>query len=133
MRQPDPHRARSLRALLPCFAVRHVGGEVGRGRDRVRDARDRGQGMTLPISGTLVLLGCGKMGGAMLEGWLKAGADPAKIAVFDPAPPSEAKALIDRHAIRHNPPVSSIRDAEVLLVAVKPQIMDEALAPILGL
>src|SRR5205823_3858440 len=113
--------------------VRHVGGEVGRGCDRLRNARDRGRGMTLPLSGTLVLLGCGKMGGAMLEGWLKAGADPARIVALDPAPPPEAKALIESYAIRHNPPVSAIRDTEVLLVAVKPQIMDEALASVLCL
>ena len=31
------------------------------------------------ISGTLVLLGAGKMGGALLEGWLRSGVDPARI------------------------------------------------------
>ncbi len=38
----------------------------------------------LKLSGTLVLVGAGKMGGAMLEGWLKSGADPKKVAALDP-------------------------------------------------
>ena len=72
------------------------------------------------LAGTLVLVGAGKMGGAMLEGWLKGGADPARIVALDPSPPPEVKALIDRHGVRLNPDVSTIRDAEVVIVAVKP-------------
>ena len=34
----------------------------------------------------LVLLGCGKMGSALLEGWLARGVAPAAITVLDPAP-----------------------------------------------
>lgn len=85
--------------------------------------------MTLNLKGTLVLVGAGKMGGAMLEGWLKAGADPAKIVALDPGPPAEVVDLLVRHGIRHNPPVDTINDAEVVLVAVKPQVMDDVLAP----
>ena len=83
--------------------------------------------MSFALTGTLVLAGCGKMGGAMLEGWLNGGADPARIAAFDPNPPPEVKALLAARGIRHNPPVYAITDAQVLLVAVKPQIMDEVL------
>jgi len=83
--------------------------------------------MTIQLRGTLVLLGAGKMGGAMLEGWLKSGADPKKIAALDPSPPPEVKALIERHGVRWNRPVSDITDAEVVLVAVKPQIMEDVL------
>ncbi|MBA4336006.1 MAG: pyrroline-5-carboxylate reductase, partial [Methylobacterium sp.] len=39
---------------------------------------------SLPTS--LVLLGAGKMGGAMLEGWLRIGMNPAGISLFDPHP-----------------------------------------------
>ena len=85
------------------------------------------------LDGTLVLLGAGKMGGAMLEGWLKGGADPRKIVAFDPAPPPEMKALLATHGIRLNPPVASINDAEVLVIAVKPQLMEEALPGIVPL
>jgi pyrroline-5-carboxylate reductase len=73
------------------------------------------------------------MGGAMLEGWLKAGADPQKIVALDPGPPPEILALLKQHGIRHNPPVDSVTDAEVVLTAVKPQMMDEVLAPLHGL
>lgn len=89
--------------------------------------------MTLKLNGTLVLVGAGKMGGAMLEGWLKAGADPHKIVALDPGPPPEVAALLTKHGIRHNPDVSSITDAEIVLVAVKPQVMEEVLAPLGGL
>ena len=83
--------------------------------------------MSINLQGTLVLAGCGKMGGAMLEGWLKAGADARKIVAIDPMPPQEVLDLLARHGIRHNPPVASITDAEVIIIAVKPQVMDEVL------
>jgi pyrroline-5-carboxylate reductase len=41
--------------------------------------------------------------------------------------------LIASKGIRHNPPVATITDAEVVLVAVKPQIMDEVLAGLTSL
>ena len=84
--------------------------------------------MTLRLKGSLVLVGAGIMGGAMLEGWLKSGLAPSQIVALDPAPPPEVKALIDGHAISHNPDPASITDAEVVLVAVKPQMMDDVLA-----
>jgi pyrroline-5-carboxylate reductase len=89
--------------------------------------------MTLQLQGTLVLVGAGKMGGAMLEGWLKAGADARNIVVFDPGPPQEIMALLSTHGIRHNPPVASVTNAELVIVAVKPQVMDDVLAPLAGL
>ena len=85
---------------------------------------------SLTLNGTLVLVGAGKMGGAMLEGWLKAGADPKKIVALDPGPPAEVKALLEKHGIRHNPDVATITDAEVVLTAVKPQVADDVLAPL---
>ena len=81
----------------------------------------------LHLTGSLVLVGAGKMGGAMLEGWLKGGADPAKAVVLDPAPSPEMKAMLERHGVKLNPPVASITDAEVVVVAVKPQVMEDVL------
>jgi pyrroline-5-carboxylate reductase len=95
--------------------------------------REKFTDMILKLNGTLVLVGAGKMGGAMLEGWLKAGADPKKVVALDPGPPAEVAALLAKHGIRHNPDVASIVDAEVVLVAVKPQVMDDVLAPLGGL
>jgi pyrroline-5-carboxylate reductase len=83
--------------------------------------------VSISLKGTLVLAGCGKMGGAMLEGWLKSGADPKKIVALDPKPPQEVVDMLASHGIRHNPPIASITDAEVLVVAVKPQMMGDVL------
>jgi pyrroline-5-carboxylate reductase len=89
--------------------------------------------MMVKLNGTLVLVGAGKMGGAMLEGWLKGGADPAKVVAIDPAPPAEVKALLEKNRVRLNPPVSDITDAEVIIVAVKPQMMEQVLPSIVPL
>jgi pyrroline-5-carboxylate reductase len=83
--------------------------------------------MKLPLAGTLALIGAGKMGGALLEGWLRQGIDPAQVVVFDPHPPPEVLAVLRDRAIRHNPDPRALQ-ADVVLVAVKPQFMHEALA-----
>jgi pyrroline-5-carboxylate reductase len=70
------------------------------------------------FSGTLVLVGAGKMGGAMLDGWLGLGLDPAKVAVMEPRPSVETTALVAR-GVCLNP--SSVTDARVIVIAIKPQ------------
>jgi pyrroline-5-carboxylate reductase len=70
------------------------------------------------FSGTLVLVGAGKMGGAMLQGWLALGLDPAKVAVIEPKPTDEIAALAER-GVRINP--ASVADARVVVIAIKPQ------------
>ncbi len=87
----------------------------------------------IPLAGKLVLLGAGKMGGAMMEGWLKAGVLPSQLVIFDPAPPAEIMTLIKNHNISHNPDIEKLKNVEVILTAVKPQIMDVALEGIIAL
>jgi pyrroline-5-carboxylate reductase len=70
------------------------------------------------FSGTLVLVGAGKMGGAMLEGWLALGLDPACIVVFEPKPSDDITTLAAR-GVRLNP--ASVNDASVIVIAIKPQ------------
>lgn len=82
--------------------------------------------MSAPFAGRLVLLGAGKMGSAMLSGWLEAGIDAERIAVVDPAPPPEASELIAANAISLNPEIASISDPRVLVIAVKPQVLEDA-------
>ncbi len=82
------------------------------------------------LAGKLVLVGAGKMGGAMLEGWLGAGLDARQVAVIDPAPPETSAALIAAHGLSQNPPLDSLSDVEVVVVATKPQIMDAVLAEV---
>jgi pyrroline-5-carboxylate reductase len=82
----------------------------------------------IALTGKLVLVGAGKMGGAMLEGWLKAGVKGAQVVVLDPAPPPGSAALIAAQGIAHNPPLEGLCGVEVVVMATKPQIMDEVLA-----
>jgi pyrroline-5-carboxylate reductase len=81
------------------------------------------------FTGTLVLVGAGKMGGAMLEGWLALGLDPAKVAILEPQPADEIAALKDR-GVRINPAPASITDAAVIILAVKPQIAADVVPPL---
>src|SRR5688572_70383 len=77
------------------------------------------------LAGTLVLLGAGKMGGAMLEGWLALGLDPRRAVIIEPRPSPEIAAL-EARGVRLNPPLASVTDAAVVIIAVKPQVAPEA-------
>lgn len=83
--------------------------------------------MKIPLKGTLVLAGCGKMGGAMLEGWLKTGVPAKQIVTLDPALQGSTLELLKHHNIHHNPPITEIANTEALVVAVKPQVMGQVL------
>lgn len=75
----------------------------------------------------LVLLGCGKMGSAMLEGWLKGGLPPNSVWVLDPNPSDWLKA----QGVHIN---NGLPDSPaIVLVAVKPQMMGDALPSIAAL
>lgn len=79
----------------------------------------------------LVLVGAGKMGGAMLAGWLERGLDPRRIVVQDPAPPASIAALLKKHAISSQATLSPRPKAPaVLLMAVKPQVMEDVFPPL---
>ncbi len=87
--------------------------------------------MTLPLDGDLVLAGAGNMGGAMLAGWLAGGIDTARVVVQDPAPPPPIKALLEKHGITaHATMPARPAPPAVLLMAVKPQIMDDVFPPL---
>ena len=86
------------------------------------------------LSGTILLAGAGKMGGALLEGWLALGLNPKHIVVIEPAPAGHLTALADR-GVRLNPPRDRIGEVAAVMVAVKPQVAPEvmpALAPLVG-
>lgn len=72
----------------------------------------------------LVLLGCGKMGGALLEGWLSGGLEPAAVTVLEPSPSPRLQDLAAR-GLRLNADLPE-RPA-VAVLAVKPQMMGAAL------
>jgi pyrroline-5-carboxylate reductase len=86
------------------------------------------------ITGTIALAGAGKMGGAMLTGWLAQGLDPMRVAVIEPQPSPEISALTTK-GIRLNPSARDIGKVDTLVVAVKPQSFREAgaaLKPFVG-
>ena len=86
------------------------------------------------ISGTVVLAGAGKMGGAMLSGWLAQGLDARRLAVVEPQPSDDIRALTAK-GMRLNPSPTDIGDVAVLVVALKPQAFREAgpgLKPFVG-
>ncbi len=72
----------------------------------------------------LVIQGCGKMGSALLEGWLAGGLPAAAVHVQDPAPSDWLRGL----AAQGLPLNGALPEAPALvLVAVKPQMMGAAL------
>src|SRR5215471_13491619 len=77
------------------------------------------------ITGTILLAGAGKMGGAMLTGWLAQGLDPRRVAVIEPHPSPEISALAAKGVVL-NPDVKSAGTVETLVAAVKPQMFREA-------
>jgi pyrroline-5-carboxylate reductase len=77
------------------------------------------------LAGTIVLAGAGKMGGALLTGWLARGLDAGDVAVVEPHPSSEIAALTMR-GVRINPPAPDVGAVTTLVLAVKPQIFREA-------
>jgi pyrroline-5-carboxylate reductase len=86
------------------------------------------------IAGTIVLVGAGKMGSAMLDGWLGLGLDPARVAVIEPQPAPEISALAAR-GLKLNPAARAVPDPAVIVLAVKPQVAADvvpATAPLVG-
>ena len=80
----------------------------------------------LAAAGPLVLVGCGKMGSALLQGWLEGGLPKNLVHVVEPAADPARVAAVPGVAFLKTPaalPVG-LRPSLVLL-AVKPQNMDE--------
>ncbi|MGJ5618323.1 pyrroline-5-carboxylate reductase [Sulfitobacter sp. MF3-043] len=69
----------------------------------------------------LVLLGCGKMGSAMLAGWLARGLPAASVWVIDPYPSD----WLQEQGVHLNTTLPA--KPAIVLVAVKPQMMADAL------
>jgi pyrroline-5-carboxylate reductase len=84
--------------------------------------------MSLHLDGPLLLAGAGNMGHALLAGWLKGGLDPRRIVVQEPAPQPRIKAELDAQGIAVHAQVAALPEPPaVVLVAVKPQVMDAVL------
>lgn len=79
----------------------------------------------LLAGGSLLLVGAGKMGAAMLEGWLRLGL--ASVSVIDPSPAPEVAALLELRGIKLNPIPDSVSPPSVIVLAIKPQVLDGAM------
>jgi pyrroline-5-carboxylate reductase len=77
------------------------------------------------ITGTIVLAGAGKMGGAMLTGWLAQGLSANRVAVIEPAPSPEISRLAKK-GVRINPAAKDFGAIAALVIAVKPQSFRDA-------
>ena len=77
------------------------------------------------LHGTNALAGAGKMGSAMLTGWLAGGLDARRVVVIEPHPSPEIGALAAQ-GIRLNPAAQDTGEVDTLVVAVKPQSFREA-------
>ncbi len=82
------------------------------------------------MTGPLLLVGCGKMGGALLRGWLARGVAVEDVVVVEPgaAMAAQARALGVTVAADATAIEGSFSPA-VIVLAVKPQVMDEVVPP----
>ena len=84
--------------------------------------------------GSLALVGAGKMGGAMLEGWLALGLDLKNVVVLEPQPSPQISSLAGR-GLRLNPVRATGENFSAIILAVKPQTAPEIMrdvAPLAG-
>jgi pyrroline-5-carboxylate reductase len=75
---------------------------------------------------TLLLIGAGKMGGAMLDGWLKSGLSAAKVTVVDPHPSQRLSELAQSGLSLVATPEDVTAKADTIVLATKPQSLDHA-------
>ena len=97
-------------------------------------ASEAGASSLKDVAGTIVLVGAGKMGSAMLDGWIALGLAPSRVAVIEPQPSAEISALAAR-GLKLNPDPRAVADPAVIVIAVKPQSAAEvvpAAVPLVG-
>ena len=75
----------------------------------------------------LALVGAGKMGSALLKGWLDRGLDPKAVLVIDPSPPADSTAYLASVGVKPQAAPPAGVTARVIVVAIKPQIIADVL------
>ncbi|MGO1118717.1 pyrroline-5-carboxylate reductase [Rhodovibrionaceae bacterium A322] len=86
----------------------------------------------MSLSGSLLLIGCGKMGGALLAGWLKRGISAEQVHIVDPFL-EPVKAGFPGEALNYYSALDDLPDdlaPSLVMLAVKPQMMDEVISPL---
>jgi len=75
----------------------------------------------------LALIGAGKMGSALLKGWLADGLDKRAALVIDPAPPPDSATYLSEAGVGIHAAAPDGATAKVVVIAVKPQIIRDVL------
>jgi len=87
--------------------------------------------MAFALDGPVVLAGAGKMGAALLAGWVSRGLRPDDVIVQDPHPSEDAAELARQHGISIVPLIDALPvPPSVIVAAVKPQAMDAVFPPL---
>ncbi len=84
---------------------------------------------------SLLLVGCGKMGGALVDGWLAAGVTD-RVTVVDPAPPPDGaleEATTNVRRLAGAGQLGANERFDVVVLAVKPQLMAEVVPAYRGM
>ena len=91
---------------------------------------NRGQAETLGAA-RLLLVGGGKMGSALLDGWLQSGVTAGQVMVQEPAP-SDFLQSLSAQGLALNPTQAALSDQppDIVVLAVKPQLADKVLPPL---
>lgn len=90
--------------------------------------------LSLRDIGPVMLVGAGKMGIALAKGWLDAGLPPENLILVDPNPGDAARELAEDYGLTISTEALGLLP-NVLVLAVKPQIIDTVLAslqPVIG-
>jgi pyrroline-5-carboxylate reductase len=84
--------------------------------------------MPVELPSSILLVGAGKMGQAMLHGWLALGLDPARITAIDPLLDERGRALLTQKGVRIERQPDGLAPPEALILAIKPQTLESAAA-----
>ncbi len=79
------------------------------------------------FEGSILFVGAGKMGGAILAGLLEEGVAPSQVTVQDPSPAEEIKEFLSKYEIEIVSQAAEDSKPSIVILCVKPQIMDKIL------
>jgi pyrroline-5-carboxylate reductase len=81
--------------------------------------------------GKIMVVGAGKMGSALLQGWLSLGVPAHRLAAIEPVPSDELKALAGR-GLHLNAQLKAGDEVAAAVIAVKPQVAPEVIPQLLA-
>jgi len=88
--------------------------------------------MLTEIDGPVLLVGAGKMGAAMAQGWLRRGLSADRLFIQEPSPSKQAQKMIDDYGLSWGADSASFPTPAIVVLAVKPQMMADVLPDLAG-